>query len=100
MAGYPGARWAYYVCEAMDSAFHGNIFYLMYGPANTFATPPPFFPGPNVYHAMSVYAGELDLDRAVMEPAHENDNDGVQGQTPGLLQTQAAVQAAAPAQLS
>lgn len=62
ITGYPGARWAWYQCHALDSVHNGNAFYLIVGPTATFQVPPEYFPVPSTVHSMSPFQGFVDLE--------------------------------------
>lgn len=73
----PEARWAWYRCEALDSAQCGTIVYLAVGPGCTYQEPPPFHPGPNVWHRMSVFKGWVDPETWICVPVAQMEERGL-----------------------
>ena len=77
LAKQPGTRWAWYRCEAMDATNHGDIVYLAVGPRCTYKEPPPFHPGPNVWHRMSVFKGWVDPESWICVPVAQLEERGL-----------------------
>ncbi len=70
-----GARWFAYQCRDLyyrPVSHMGDVTYLACGPDCTYKEPPPFCPGPNVWHAMSPLIGKLDLNTGALIAEQED----------------------------